>query len=116
MKIDLDKHAAIARAASTQDEWKWDEWCNLIGIHQGQVVLHTVPDGGGDAWVVCAVGDQAHIAANSPPVVLAILDRIERLEGAVKLLLRSASPNERDHPCMSRAWKEATEILEGPDE
>jgi hypothetical protein len=38
--------------------------------------------------------------------------RIGELEAELRNVLASASPNERDHPCMSSAWKRAEVLLE----
>lgn len=55
--------------------------------------------------------DAQHIAANSPPVTLGLIDRIRELEASLTNTLKSAHPNERDHPCMSAAWRAAEALL-----
>lgn len=92
MKIDLAEIERKAREASTQDEWQWrrdeadDRLDVLEGKHDGQVVMF--PDvwrqDGSDDPILCASSaDRAHIAAASPPVVLALIARIRLLERTV---------------------------------
>lgn len=78
VKIDLDKLERKARDAES-DEWQWRPANSdiLEGRHQGQVVL-----AGED--LMCSVSDRAHIAAASPPVVLALIARIRELEGVLR--------------------------------
>ncbi len=81
-KIDLDDLERKARAAE-QDEWRWrpGEDDVLEGVHNGQVVLHpatvghTIP-----SEIIASTSDRAHIAASSPPVVLALIARVRMLE------------------------------------
>lgn len=40
-----------------------------------------------------------------------LLDRNKALEAELRNVLASARPNERDHPCMSAAWKRAEALL-----
>lgn len=77
MKLDLDDLESKARAAE-QDEWRWRAANGdvLEGAHNGQLVL-------GAEDVICSVSDRAHIEANSPPVTLALIARIRRLEHAM---------------------------------
>jgi len=82
-KLDLDKHDATARAAE-QDEWRWRGGV-LEGVNDGAVVLW-VPegnDGTDEPVLIVSTSNAAHIAANSPPVTLALTERIRRLEAAL---------------------------------
>jgi hypothetical protein len=85
MKLDLDDLERKAHAA-TPDEWQWrpanDEI--LEGKHAGQLVL-------AGEELICAVADRAHIAANSPPVTLALIAYIRKLEGAAHEVVDESS-------------------------
>lgn len=84
-KIDLDEHDRTARKASTQDEWQWrrGDLNVLEGKHDGQIVIHVhrSREEDLDKLLVASNRDRAHIAANSPPVTLALVARIRELEG-----------------------------------
>lgn len=82
VRLDLDGIERIARAASTQDEWQWrpGDPDVLEGKHDGQVVLSGDEDLETEAMIMASIGDRAHIAAASPPVVLALIARIRELE------------------------------------
>lgn len=84
MKIDLDELERKARAASTQDEWQWrpGDLGVLEGKHDGQIVIyvHRSKDADLDGALVASNRDRWHIAANSPPVTLALVARIRELE------------------------------------
>lgn len=77
-QVDLDELERKARAAE-QDEWQWRPASDdvLEGVHQGQVVL-------AGEELLCSVSDRAHIAANGPPVTLALIARIRELEAALR--------------------------------
>jgi hypothetical protein len=76
--VDLDDLERKARAAES-DEWQWRPANGdiLEGKHNAQIVL-----AGED--LTCSVSDRAHIAAASPPVVLALIARIRELETAAR--------------------------------
>lgn len=80
-KVDLDALEKTARAA-TQDEWAWRQLDVLEGRCNGELVLHVhrSNDPDLDAALVASNRDRAHIAANSPPVTLALIARIRELE------------------------------------
>lgn len=82
VKIDIAELERIARAAES-DQWQWRPANDdvLEGIDSGQVVL-----AGED--LLCSVSDRAHIAANSPPVTLALIARIRELEAGWRQLLK----------------------------
>lgn len=75
MRLDLAELERIARAAE-QDEWEWDSSV-LEGVHNGQVVMFADTD---EPEIIASVPNKAHIAANSPPVTLALIARIRELE------------------------------------
>jgi hypothetical protein len=71
-RINLDELERIAAAAEA-DEWEWSDGA-LRGRHNGQVVAYaTEGNHRYDAAIVIGVSDKAHIAANSPPVTLALI-------------------------------------------
>lgn len=80
-KIDREQLKRTALAA-TQDEWQWqDDGDAIEGKRDGQIVLYVDESEDSDGpVVVVSAADRAHIAAASPPVVLALLRRIEDLE------------------------------------
>jgi hypothetical protein len=82
-KVDLEKLEAKAEAAD-QDEWRWDG-CTLEGVHDGQVVLFANLDARetDEPEIVVSWSNKAFIAANSPPVTLALIARIRELEAAL---------------------------------
>jgi len=86
-KIDIDELERKARAASTQDEWQWrpDDLNVLEGKHDGQIAInvHHSNDDDLDGILVASIRDREHIAANSPPVTLALVARIRELEASV---------------------------------
>lgn len=83
MKINLEKLEHTARAAD-QDTWRWDAGV-LEGWRDGQVVLFANPDARetDEPAIIVSVSNAAHIAAASPPVVLALIARIRELEATV---------------------------------
>lgn len=105
-KINLDDLERKAIAA-TQDEWRWrlsDENEVLEGAHDGQVVLAAATDD-----LVCSVSDRAHIAANSPPVTLALIARVVGLERELaKLARHSIDVDDVD----GDPWLDAMAVLE----
>lgn len=84
VEIDLQALKRTALAAH-QDEWQWqDDGDAIEGVSDGQIVLYVDEDEDSDGPVVVASPlDRAHIAAASPPVVLALIERIEKLEEAM---------------------------------
>jgi hypothetical protein len=95
MKVDLDDLERKARAAE-QDEWQWrrGESGVLEGKHAGQVVMFCNTDAGStdEPALIAGIADKAHIAANSPPVTLALIARIRELEAAVYRLAPRGKP------------------------
>jgi predicted metalloprotease with PDZ domain len=70
-------------ADAEDDEWEWSDGA-LRGKHNGQVVAYaTESNSSYDASIVIGASDKAHIAASSPPVVLALISRIRELEAAL---------------------------------
>ncbi len=90
-KLDTGSLKRTALAAD-QDEWKWqDDGDALEGVNDGQIVLYVDEDEASDGPVVVASKVvKAHIAAASPPVVVALCDRIEELERERDALLGAA--------------------------
>jgi hypothetical protein len=79
VKLELDELEQKARAAES-DEWEWSDGA-LRGKHNGQVVAYaTEANDAYGAAIVVSVSDKQHIAANSPPVTLALIARIHELE------------------------------------
>lgn len=84
VKVDLDALEKIARGAE-QDEWHWrnDEYeadvVSLAGVCTGQAILHA-QGCGCETSIVCSNHNRSLIASMSPPVVLALVARIRRLE------------------------------------
>lgn len=86
MKIDLDELDRKAKAA-TPSEWTttrppieakgWAIGVMVAQVYGGQRIYGT-PDGG-----TYPAADAEHIAASSPPVVLALIARIRELEDAL---------------------------------
>lgn len=87
MKLDLDDLERKAREASTPDEWQWHrddltgERC-LEAKNTGEIVMFA--DGDSDIGLVVSDGDREHIAAASPPVVLALIAENRHLERIAK--------------------------------
>ena len=79
MKIDLDDQASIASAASP-GRWRAGADCSSTGT----AVLRDVGDDLYEVADRCSPEDAAHIAANSPPVTLALIARIRELEAVLK--------------------------------
>jgi hypothetical protein len=88
-KLHLDDLERKALSAE-QDEWQWRPANEdiLEGKHTAQLVLAA----GGDDDLICSISDRAHIAANSPPVTLALIARVRELE----LALHAAADVVRD--------------------
>jgi hypothetical protein len=82
-KIDLDEMESIARDA-TDEEWAWrtDGQDVLEGKRDGTIVLYPDPE---DEAIIANTADRAHIAANSPPVTLALIVYIRELEDEVRI-------------------------------
>ena len=92
MTIDLDDLERKARAATGQPDWRVyccseaspGEACAIIGDpHRSGVVHDTNND---ECQHHMARADAEHIAANGPPVTLALIARIRELEGVVRAL------------------------------
>ena len=87
MKVDIDEIERKARAA-TRDQWQWgkggtDGRVNCLYVsdpsrHRPVIALDV-----GSLYLTLAA-DTDHIAANSPPVTLAIIARIRKLEAIVQ--------------------------------
>lgn len=74
--------AALKRTALAcdQDEWQWqDDGDAIEGVHDGQIELYVDEDDDGPV-VVASIAVKAHIVAASPPIVVALCERIEELE------------------------------------
>lgn len=94
--IDLDELERKAHAAES-DEWQWRPANGdiLEGKHNAQIVL------AGDD-LICSASDREHIAANSPPVTLALIARIRELEGAIIEMLDDALSQEQLHELLAK--------------
>jgi len=80
MKIDLDEHERIARAAKP-GPWQWGRDGRYIGgLYAATRTVISLDSG--SMWST-AFDDTAHIAANSPDVTLALIARIRELEHAL---------------------------------
>lgn len=90
-KIDLDDLERKARAATT-GPWSWDDKDGYI-VDPGGLVAFGEPTHEGNHRIEISDENATHIAANSPPVTLALIARIRELEGA----LREACDGWRDH-------------------
>lgn len=103
-KLDLSEHKRIAESAD-DDEWQWRDGV-LEGVHQAQVVLYPDLDldEGCEPMLVCSVSNQAHIAANSPAVVRALLHRIAVLE-RIAGQYASAENDHGDVVTAERVWR-----------
>lgn len=80
MKIDLEALERKARAATTQGGWRVSKFYWLTGM------LVLCDGNRGDVGIVansCLPSDASHIAANSPPVTLALIARVRELESAL---------------------------------
>lgn len=85
-KVDIAKLASRARAAE-QDEWRWNAGV-LEGVHNGQVLLFANLDARetDEPEIIVSWTNRVHIEANSPPVTLALLAYIDRLESIVRMV------------------------------
>lgn len=111
-KLDREALKRTALAATDEDEWQWQEDGDAIEDKHGQIVLYVDEDEDSDGPVVIASeAVKAHIVAASPPVVLALIERIEELEAALAAVLGSASPHPVEHPAMAAAWEAARAVL-----
>lgn len=108
-RIDLDDLAMKAAAASAVSPGQW-----RAGSDDGMTgtsVLRDDADGG--LWQIsdrCSPGDAQHIAANSPPVTLALIARIRELEAALGELV--AECEERTENPGGDYYADPREILE----
>lgn len=79
----IDDLERKARAATTQDQWQWRPGGEVLeGRCDGTVAMYCHQADGDefeDAAIMASVGDRAHIAAASPPVVLALIAKIRSL-------------------------------------
>jgi hypothetical protein len=109
-KIDRELLKRTATAA-TQDEWQWqDDGDAIEGKRDGQIVLYVDGSEADDGpVVVVSAADRAHIAAASPPVVLALLERLEELERALDGALALADEPERNQDAKWEAARKAHE-------
>lgn len=114
-KIDLDDLERKAQAA-TPGNWTAITPPNDVdGCSTGAVVAAVAPrqrvykDHRGG---IAVEANRQHIAAASPPVVLALIERIRELEDGIRDLLASARPHPVEHPTMTAAWSDAGALLE----
>lgn len=80
---------------------------------QNGIIISNVNEAIGRAGIHCAITFWDAIDRISAER-RAALAHAERLTGIIGKLLASAHPNERDHPAMSRAWREAEATLADP--
>jgi hypothetical protein len=79
----IDELERLAHIASSEEGWTWNEDGALETTDTAQIVLFASCPHDEDSVIMCSVSDRAHIAANSPPVTLALIERIRVLEVAV---------------------------------
>lgn len=80
MKLDLDEIERKARAA-VGGEWKVNQPATIVCDGNDD----DIADASGQGWSQQQERNNAeHIAANSPPVTLALIARIRELEGALR--------------------------------
>ncbi len=110
-KVDTAALKRTALAANDEDEWQWqDDGDALEGKRDGQIVLYVDEDEDSDGPVVVASeAVKAHIAAASPPVVVALCERIEELEAMVSEAL--AAHDERSDEPAANWEKRLREML-----
>lgn len=96
-EIDIDKLEALARAA-TPGPWRWGgedpeggERRSILNLYAGgersRPILWLEPSSG---WIT-AGADTEHIAAASPDVVLALIERLRRAESEIAALKTDAA-------------------------
>ncbi len=112
-QVDLDELEHIATEAD-QDEWHWrpGEQDALEGKHDAQVVMHASEDyETREPCITCSVSNRAHIAAASPPVVLALTARIRELEAEVHALRLAEIPERNQDAVWESEVARLTELV-----
>lgn len=100
------------------EQWPASEVCAACKV----TVRYTNHGTYGLAWCeCCSEGSEVCATINMPDglsledcrELLAAARRVAALEVELRNVLASASPNERDHPCMFKAWARARAVLGG---
>lgn len=111
---------ALLQAATeaTPGEWEWWNGCSWwrLGVanRDRTCVIEPTCDSDGHPNLIVRAEDRRYIEAAQPRAVLALLDEIERLRGALRILTLDARPanwNDGDDPCAEHAWRQADAAL-----